>query len=138
MSSPQAQRSPATGRRFDPPGVLIVDDENGVRQVVAAWLTHQGFPVWLAADGREAVEAYRRHQSAIRIALLDVLMPDRDGPGVLADLRAICPDLRACFMTGNSGRYTQDELVGFGALAVFPKPLHLGEMVEELLRLAVA
>ena len=123
---------PAANPPVRPPGVLVVDDDDGVRRVVAAGLRHHGFAVWLAAGGREAVDHYRRHGGAIDVALLDVQMPGRDGPGTLADLRAFDPNVRACFMTGDAGRYTDQVLVGLGALAVFRKPLHLGRLAARL------
>ena len=115
-----------------PPGVLIVDDEEGVRGVLGAWLWHHGFAVWLTADAREAVETYRSHRVCINVALLDVQMPGRDGPGTLADLRELDPTIRACFMTGDAGRYAERDLLDLGALAVFRKPLCLSELAARL------
>ncbi len=114
------------------PGVLVVDDEEGVRGVLGAWLWHHGFAVWLAADAREAVETYRSYRVYIGVALLDVQMPGRDGPGTLADLREVDPAVRACFMTGDAGRYAERDLLDLGALAVFRKPLCLGELAARL------
>lgn len=132
LTSPFAQRSPATGRQLDPPGVLVVDDDTGVRQFIATWLTRDGFAVWSAADGDEAVAAFRARRESIRIVLLDVQMPKRDGPQVLSDLQAIDPGIRVCFMTGNPGRYTVEQLEALGALAVFTKPLGLREVATRL------
>ncbi len=57
------------------PGLLVVDDDAGVRGVLYGWMRLQGFAVWLAADGREALELYRRHRVSIDVVLLDVRMP---------------------------------------------------------------
>src|SRR3954470_11871134 len=75
---------PAQGRRR---GVLVVDDEECVRDVLDAMLRQQGFAVWLAADGWEALEVYRLHLAAIDLVLLDVRMPGLDGPATLTALR---------------------------------------------------
>lgn len=120
-----------------PRGVLVVDDEEGVRRVLSTWLWHRGFAVWLAADCSEAVEAYRSHRASIGVALLDVQMPGRDGPRTLADLRELDPDIRACFMTGDAGRYTEQNLLDLGALAVFRKPFCLSELAAQLAALTV-
>lgn len=59
-------------------------------------------------------------------------MPGRDGPETLAALRELDPHLRFCFMTGESGRYSDQDLLGLGALAVFHKPFTPGELVGPL------
>jgi DNA-binding response OmpR family regulator len=115
-----------------PAGILIVDDDGGVRRVVGAGLRFHGLAVWPAASGREATGIYREHRGAIGLVLLDVQMPGRDGPETLADLRALDPDVRVCFMTGNAGRYTDQDLVDLGALAVFAKPLNLRVLAARL------
>lgn len=128
--------SPAAAPERLLPGVLVVDDDSGVREVVAAWLTRHRVPVWLAANGPEAMESFRRHRAGIGVVLLDIRMPDQDGPDVLADLRTIDPDVRACFMTGDPGRHSDESLIALGALAVFPKPLHFADLAERLPRMA--
>jgi len=114
------------------PGVLIVDDQEDVRGVVGLGLRHHGFTVWLAGDAEEAVEVYRAHQASIGIVLLDVQMPGRDGPRTLMDIRAVNPDVVACFMTGNAGHYTQQNLLDLGASAIIQKPFRMGELAIQL------
>jgi CheY-like chemotaxis protein len=94
-----------------------------------------GFAVWLASGGAEAVESYRRHRDLIDVVLLDVQMPDLDGPATLAALWETDPGVRCCFMTGDSGRYTEQSLAGLGAVAVFRKPLRLRDVAQQLARL---
>jgi CheY-like chemotaxis protein len=106
--------------------------------VLGAGLWHHGFAVWLAADGREAVETYRSYCPFIDVALVDVLMPGLDGPGTLAALREVSPEVRCCFMTGDPGGYTEQDLLGLGALAVIRKPFRLGEVAERLAELTAA
>jgi CheY-like chemotaxis protein len=88
-------------------GILIVDDEDPVRRILDLGLRAQGFTVWLAADTLTAVELYRGHHDAIDVVLLDVRMPDRDGPETLAALRELDPHVTCCFMSGDTGDYTQ-------------------------------
>src|SRR5690349_11978266 len=81
----------ADGRRH---GVLVVDDQEGVRGVLGAMLRQEGFAVWLAADGWEAIDLYRSRRAAIDLVLLDVRMPGLDGPATLAALRGLDPRVR--------------------------------------------
>jgi CheY-like chemotaxis protein len=117
------------------PGVLVVDDEEGILRVLQVGLRSYGLAVWVAADGHGAVEVYRSFRTAIDITLLDVRMAGRDGPQTLLALRELDPDARACFMTGFAGRYSEQDLLDLGALAVFMKPLRLGELARRLLSL---
>ena len=116
-------------------GVLVVDDEPAVRSVLEAVLRREGLPVWSAAGGRQAAEFCRANPGAIGVALLDVLMPEMDGPQVLAALRTLCPALRWCFMTGGPGPYSERALLRSGAARVFRKPFVLVEVLETVRRL---
>ena len=117
------------------PGILVVDDEASVRNILQRGLQAFGFDVWPAANGREALNIYQHNQDLIAGALLDVRMPGLDGPQTLAALQAIAPAIRCCFMTGNSGEYDQADLLERGAFTVFSKPFHLTEVAEVLWRL---
>ena len=73
----------------EPPGVLVVDDDHLVRVLAQMGLERDGFEVWLAANGREAIDLYRTHRKDISVVLLDVCMPDLDGPHTLDALRTL-------------------------------------------------
>ena len=104
-----------------PPTVLVVDDEATVLALLAAALGRAGFAVRTAGGGEAAVEAYRR--GGIDLVLLDVRMPAPwNGPATLRALQAVRPDVRAAFMSGDTGGYTADELRAAGAARVFAKP----------------
>ena len=113
-------------------GILVVDDEEVVRRVLSISLPQQGFALWLAADGQEALEVYQRHREAIDVVLLDVRMPRLDGPHTLAALQRLNPQIRCCFMSGDPGAYSEAELHNLGAVVVFPKPFHLIEVAQVL------
>jgi CheY-like chemotaxis protein len=117
-------------------GILVVDDEESVRCVLGLGMRAQGFAVWLAADAVTAVELYLGHHDAIDVVLLDVRMPDWDGPETLAALQELDPHVRFCFMSGDTGDYTQENLLDLGAAAVFQKPLRLSELARQLIEIA--
>src|ERR1700720_2401115 len=85
---------------ISPLGILIVDDEPGVLSFLEKGLGLNGFTVWPANTGKDAIEIYRNHRESIAAVLMDVRMPDLDGPSTLAALRSIDPDVRCCFMSG--------------------------------------
>lgn len=103
-----------------------------VRAVLDIGLRQHGLCVWLAANGQEAVAVYQCHRQDIGVALLDVRMPERDGPQILAALREIEPTLCCCFMTGDLGHYTEEDLLRLRVARVFYKPFQLSELAEVL------
>jgi CheY-like chemotaxis protein len=114
-------------------GVMIVDDEACVRGILNSEMQQQGFAVWLAANGWEALEEYQRHYEAIDVVLMDVCMPRLDGPETLAAFRNINPQVRCCFMSGDLGNYNEERLFDLGAVALISKPFQL-EDVSRVLR----
>jgi CheY-like chemotaxis protein len=117
-------------------GVLIVDDDPCVRGLLGVWLQKDGFAVWLAASGQEALELYQQHADEIQVVLLDVRMPGLDGPQTLAALRQLNPSVRSCFMSGGFGRYSEEVLRGLGAVSILRKPFPPAEAAELLWQLA--
>jgi CheY-like chemotaxis protein len=117
------------------PGILIADDKALILTLLKLELEPRGFTVWLAVDGDDAIDLYRRNRTEIDLVLLDVQMPGLDGPHTLVALQRLDPDVLACFMTGNSGAYTDDNLLERGAACVFSKPFLIAELVQYLQRL---
>lgn len=117
-------------------GVLIVDDEACMRAVLNVGMQQQGFTAFVAANGREAIDLYRRHHDSIDVALLDVRMPDLDGPHTLMALQRLNPKICCCFMSGDLGRYTEGQLHSLGAVGFIRKPFCLGETAQRLWDLA--
>jgi anti-anti-sigma factor len=137
LRSAGEQTEPAVprGRSDLPGGILVADDDPVIRRLLAARLRQEGFPVWLAEHGRQAVELYRRHGLQTAAVLLDVQMPSLDGPATLTALRQLCPAVRCCFMTGDPTPWTEEALLRMGAGRVFLKPFAFTEVLATLRRL---
>lgn len=114
------------------PRVLVVDDDELVRNVLRLGLQRSGFDVDLAADGWEAVDRLERDGTDISAVLLDICMSGLDGPHTLARLQQINPDTPVYFMTAGCINYSEQELVGRGAVQVFRKPFDLDAVAEAL------
>src|SRR5438132_14371975 len=131
LAKPEAP--PVTRRTY---GILVADDQLGVGSVLDVALRQEGFTVWLAVNGREALELYRRHRQTIDVVLLDVRMPGWDGPQTLAALRELNPKIRCCFMSGDISRVDDWQLRDWGAAGMFQKPFELAEAAHALRELA--
>jgi two-component system cell cycle sensor histidine kinase/response regulator CckA len=113
------------------PIVLVIDDDTAVRKILAAMIERSGYVARLAASGDEGVMVYRRHQDEIAAVVLDVRMPEKDGPHTLVELRRVNPALPCVFVTGYSPEYSHEELVERGAV-VLPKPVVASELARAL------
>ena len=103
--------------------ILIVDDEDDIREVAQVSLELVGqYEVMTAASGRDGVQRARREQpDAI---LLDVMMPELDGPGTLAELRAdpATRDIPVVFLTAKTQQADRARLAELGAAGILVKP----------------
>lgn len=119
------------------PGILVVDDDATLLHLFCEHLVDQGWSVWSAATGQEAIDRFRHHADEIDVILLDVILPDLDGLATWRILRQIRPDACCCFMSGSFGQYAEQALLEFGAQRIFPKPFpNTRELVQVLKQLA--
>ena len=80
--------------------ILLADDEQMVREIMAEVLESFGYKLLLAKDGLEAVELFRAHEQDIALALLDVVMPHLGGMDLAGRIREIKSDMPIIFLTG--------------------------------------
>jgi anti-anti-sigma factor len=118
-----------------PLGVLVVDDNATLLHILEIGFKFEGYNVWLARDGQQAIDLYRDHCQEIDAVFLDVQLPALDGPHVLAALRSLNPSVCCCFMTGDSAPYTADELSSLAAVPILQKPFPITEAIAALGRL---
>ena len=71
--------------------ILLIDDEAGLRRVVARVLEFEGYTVLQAGDARHGLETLRQHVADILVILCDVKLPDAHGVALLPRLRALAP-----------------------------------------------
>jgi len=74
--------------------ILLVDDEEYVRDLGYRMLTKAGYQVIVASGGREALEAFRARGHEIGLVILDLVMPEMDGEQCLQDILSIKPSAR--------------------------------------------
>jgi signal transduction histidine kinase len=81
--------------------VLLIDDEEMIREMAATMLTRRGFKVLSAKDGVEALQIFKNHPDEVGIVLSDLSMPGMDGWETLTALRQIRPDIPAILASGH-------------------------------------
>lgn len=106
----------------DDPTILIVDDDDLVRSAFERVLQRGGFRVWLAADGIEGLEAFRRHRPDG--VLLDLRMPGMDGLDVLSAIVEESPDTAIVVASGEGTMHDAVEALRRGAWDYVVKPIY--------------
>ncbi len=103
------------GTRETPRGaetILLVEDEDAVRNVIRKVLSKAGYAVLVAANGEQALKCVQDHPNPIHLLLTDVIMPKMTGRDLAERLVRLRPDTRVLYMSG----YTPDSIVNQGAL----------------------
>ena len=107
--------------------ILVVDDDEAVRDGLRGLLVSEGYKVIAACHGREAVHVFRVHPCDL--VLVDMNMPLRNGWGTIADLRALEPQLPAIIITA---RPDQRNIAREAGLELMEKPLDLPLLLNRI------
>ncbi len=116
--------------------VLVVDDEEMVREVCATMLKSIGFKVLEASDGREAVEVFQAHSDEIICVILDLNMPTLDGIEAYTELCRIRPDIRVILSSGYNEQEALTRFSGQGFAGFIQKPYRI-KTLRDILESAV-
>jgi len=118
--------------------ILLIDDEPDICEMTKLLLERVGHQVVCTSDSRQAARLL--HEQTFEVVITDMLMPDKDGLEVMADLRRNHPEVRIIASSGG-GRVSSDSYLHIarrsGAHALLPKPYTLQELmtcIEEAFR----
>jgi DNA-binding response OmpR family regulator len=111
--------------------ILVVDDEETVRNLLKVILERERYQVIAAADGKEAIRLFRRNPCDLIIT--DIIMPEQEGLKTIFDLRRDHPDVRIIAISGGGqyglGGYL-DAAAALGADETFAKPFDRIELLK--------
>ncbi len=110
--------------------ILFVEDELLLREVVQSTLESNGYKVLIAADGRQAVEIYKKQYKDISLVLTDMGLPKLTGIDEYAMLKEINPNVKVIFASGFISFDTRSELLKEGVKGFILKPYNLNEVLE--------
>jgi PAS domain S-box-containing protein len=108
--------------------VLVVDDEETVRNTAALMLRKLGFDVTMVADGREAVEAFEKEPSKYSVVLMDLTMPHLCGERAFEQLRQIRADVGILLMSGFNEHEAASRFAGKPLSSFIQKPFRFDEL----------
>jgi len=113
--------------------ILVVDDEAGIRQIIARILVDEGYFVHQAGDGLEALELIKGGDVAMDVVVSDIVMPRLNGVELLQELSRSHPGLPIILISG----FGTEELTRRGIAApcaVLPKPFPPERLIAEVRR----
>ena len=112
---------------FIPRTILVIDDEDGVRDSLDRLLCACGHSVATAANGQEGIEVLQRGELAFDLAMIDMTMPGLDGLETFRRLRQIHPDLEGVLMSG----YSEEEVgaLSEGMIGFLQKPFRTEDLI---------
>ena len=106
--------------------VLVIDDDPGVRDYMEALVSRQGFEVFAAPDGEEALAGL--DQTRPDLVTLDVVLPGMDGLEILAELKKRLPDVPVVMLSGHGQARNIVEAMRLGASDFLRKPFEVEEL----------
>ena len=115
--------------------ILVVDDDESIRTVLAAILEEKGYTIDAVESGNEGIE--KTKTNFYNLALIDIRLPDMEGTQVLAKMKDTSPKMRKIIITGYPSVQNAVEALDKGAHAYIMKPLDMDKVlgtVEEQLK----
>ena len=112
--------------------VLIVDDEENIRQVAEATLIKFGYKTVTAVDGTDALAVYSQKRDEIAVVLTDMAMPYMDGHALIRALKKMDPAIKTIAMSGLIREETTAELKNLKVNAFLSKPYSAESLLTTL------
>jgi two-component system cell cycle sensor histidine kinase/response regulator CckA len=112
--------------------ILVVDDEDAIRQMTKLSLETGGYKVLTANDGIEAVALYAQHQEAISVVLTDMMMPIMDGTMTIRTLQRINPDVKIIAVSGLTSHQKISDVANPSIKSFLLKPYTGQELLKTL------
>jgi signal transduction histidine kinase/CheY-like chemotaxis protein len=112
--------------------ILLVDDEQSLRNLGKELFTKYGYTVLTAADGERALELYRNEQRRIDLVILDLLMPGMGGQKCMEELLLIDPQARILMASGFAPDGPTRKAIEAGARGFVSKPFDISQILQKV------
>lgn len=112
--------------------ILLVDDEEFVRDVGARILIKAGYNVLTATNSREALDLFEQERTQISLVILDLIMPEMGGKECLKELRKINPQLKILIASGLSADPSTKESFEMETRGLVSKPFRMKELLRQV------
>jgi CheY-like chemotaxis protein len=112
--------------------ILVVDDEETVRNLTRRMLERSGFTAICAEDGRQAVETFKKIKADVTLVLLDLTMPHLDGEACFRELRLMKPEVKVILSSGYNEQDVVNLFAGKGLAGFIQKPYTSEELITKV------
>jgi PAS domain S-box-containing protein len=112
--------------------ILLAEDEDALRESIAAYLVQHGYNVLKASNGDEALQVAASYSGQIHVLLTDVVMPKVEGTALAIELEKVRPGISTLFMSGYTDHKLLEYLPKTRRPAVLQKPLNLQTLLETI------
>ncbi len=110
--------------------ILLVDDEELVRNLGKRILERSGYTVLTAANGKEALDLYKKEKGKLSLVILDLIMPEMGGRQCLEELLKIDPKARVLISSGFAANGQTREALQTGARGFVGKPYNMKQVLR--------
>jgi CheY-like chemotaxis protein len=113
--------------------ILVIDDEEPVREAVTDILALQGLEVTSAANGQAGIDLYQQHKADILLVLLDLSMPGMSGEETFRHLRHLNPHITVILSSGYNEVEATSHFVGKGLAGFIQKPYNMATLTNKVM-----
>jgi len=126
------EKAPTPTLAHDSETILVVEDEQAIRDVLQQLLSHAGYHVHAYAEGESALQDFSMHQAHIDIVMFDMTMPIMNGPTLLAELRKAGLDVPVVVCSGEAKEDVLKKLGNLHVDAIVSKPFQYQVLLRQL------
>lgn len=112
--------------------ILVAEDNADVRKLMVTVLTNFGYDVIQAVDGQNAVDMFAAHQDRIRLILMDMIMPKKNGKEAYEEIRLSKPNAKVLYLSGYTSDFIQNRGVLEEGIELIMKPVQPMELLRKI------
>ncbi len=115
--------------------VLVAEDDALLRTLAATVLGEFGYNVIAASDGQDAVDKFSCNKDAVRLVILDMMMPNKNGKEVYEFIRSIKPEIRVLFASGYASDVFENKEMPDSHCDFVMKPISPTDLLRKVRRM---
>jgi CheY-like chemotaxis protein len=112
--------------------ILVIDDEEVIRNVLKHSLERHGFSIQLANDGASALQFFEQRSKDVVAVIMDMTMPGMSGEETFRELRRVRPDVRVLLTSGYNEQDATNRFAGKGLAGFIQKPFRISALTQKL------
>ena len=116
-------------------GILIAEDDEEIRHLLAIVFQLENYTVFEAEDGTEALRIFTEHLPEIHLVISDLGLPGLGGVELIEQIRALSSTVKIIGASGYGKANIRDEVLKAGGDAFLPKPFNTGDLIASVHRL---